>query len=291
VRQLAEARLREAVAIPAKAERYARISAIEQEVTERFRGEYRRERVVLDSLEAVEQRQAGLRGLVADVAEALHDLRSHLVRERILGEGIRIDGRRNTDIRQIACQVRAVPRAHGAALFTRGETQALVYTTLGSSGDAQTIDALTGRSSKHFMLHYNFPPFSVGETRPLRGPSRRDVGHGNLAERAIQAVLPDQEEFPYTVRVVSEVLESNGSSSMATVCGATLSLMDAGVGLKAPVAGIAMGLIQGDGRHGSSRTSSATRTTSATWTSRSPEPARASPPCRWTSRSRASTGG
>jgi len=249
VRQLAEARLQEAVAIPAKAERYARISAIEQEVTERFRSEYRRERVVLDSLEAVEQRQAGLRSLVADAADALHDLRSQLVRERILGEGIRIDGRRATEIRQIACQVRAVPRAHGAALFTRGETQALVYTTLGSSGDAQTIDALTGRSSKHFMLHYNFPPFSVGETRPLRGPSRRDVGHGNLAERAIQAVLPDQEEFPYTVRVVSEVLESNGSSSMATVCGATLSLMDAGVGLKAPVAGIAMGLIQGDGRH------------------------------------------
>jgi polyribonucleotide nucleotidyltransferase len=216
---------------------------------DRFSGEYRKEKVALDSLEAVEERRAGLRRLVGDVKDTLHDLRSQLVRERILGEGIRIDGRSGADIRPIACEVRAVPRAHGAALFTRGETQALVYTTLGSSGDAQTIDALTERSSKRFMLHYNFPPFSVGEARFLRGPSRRDVGHGNLAERAIQAVLPSQEDFPYTVRVVSEVLESNGSSSMATVCGATLSLMDAGVDLKAPVAGIAMGLIEDGERH------------------------------------------
>ena len=249
VRQAAEADLREAVAIRTKAERYTRIAAVEQAVADQWRGEYRKEKVALDSLEAVEERQAGLRKLVADVKGSLHDLRSQLVRERILGDRIRIDGRSPREVRQIACEVRAVPRAHGAALFTRGETQALVYTTLGSSGDAQTIDALTERSSKHFMLHYNFPPFSVGEARFLRGPSRRDVGHGNLAERAIQAVLPPQEEFPYTVRVVSEVLESNGSSSMATVCGATLSLMDAGVALKAPVAGIAMGLIQDGERH------------------------------------------
>jgi polyribonucleotide nucleotidyltransferase len=249
VRQAAEADLREAVAIRAKAERYTRIAAVEQALADQWRGEYRKEKVALDSLEAVEERQAGLRKLVADVKGSLHDLRSQLVRERILGDRIRIDGRSSREVRKIACEVRAVPRAHGAALFTRGETQALVYTTLGSSGDAQTIDALTGRSSKHFMLHYNFPPFSVGEARFLRGPSRRDVGHGNLAERAIQAVLPPQEEFPYTVRVVSEVLESNGSSSMATVCGATLSLMDAGVALKAPVAGIAMGLIQDGERH------------------------------------------
>jgi polyribonucleotide nucleotidyltransferase len=249
VRQAAEADLREAVAIRAKAERYTRIAAVEQALADQWRGEYRKEKVALDSLEAVEERQAGLRKLVADVKGSLHDLRSQLVRERILGERIRIDGRSSREVRQIACEVRAVPRAHGAALFTRGETQALVYTTLGSSGDAQTIDALTGRSSKHFMLHYNFPPFSVGEARFLRGPSRRDVGHGNLAERAIQAVLPPQEEFPYTVRVVSEVLESNGSSSMATVCGATLSLMDAGVELRAPVAGIAMGLIEDGERH------------------------------------------
>jgi polyribonucleotide nucleotidyltransferase len=249
VREAAEADLREAVTIPTKAERYSRIAAVEREVVERFRSEYRKEKAVLDSLEAVEERQAGLRKLVADAKGSLHDLRSKLVRDRILGEGVRIDGRSTRDVRQIACEVRAVPRAHGAALFTRGETQALVYTTLGSSGDAQTIDALTARTSKHFMLHYNFPPFSVGEAKFLRGPSRRDVGHGNLAERAIQAVLPDQEEFPYTVRVVSEVLESNGSSSMATVCGATLSLMDAGVTLKAPVAGIAMGLIEDGERH------------------------------------------
>ncbi len=249
VREAAETELREAVAIPTKAERYSKIAAVEGEVVERLRSEYRREKAVLDSLEAVEERQAGLRKLVSDTKGSLHDLRSKLMRERILGEGIRIDGRSSTDVRPIACEVRAVPRAHGAALFTRGETQALVYTTLGSSGDAQTIDALTERTSKHFMLHYNFPPFSVGEARFLRGPSRRDVGHGNLAERAIQAVLPSQEEFPYTVRVVSEVLESNGSSSMATVCGATLSLMDAGVSLKAPVAGIAMGLIEDGERH------------------------------------------
>jgi polyribonucleotide nucleotidyltransferase len=249
VRETAETDLREAVAIRTKAERYSRIAAVEREVVERFRAEYRKEKAILDSLEAVEERQAGLRKLVTDTKGSLHDLRSKLVRDRILGEGIRIDGRSTRDVRQIACEVRAVPRAHGAALFTRGETQALVYTTLGSSGDAQTIDSLTGRSSKHFMLHYNFPPFSVGEAKFLRGPSRRDVGHGNLAERAIQAVLPDQEEFPYTVRVVSEVLESNGSSSMATVCGATLSMMDAGVALKAPVAGIAMGLIEDGERH------------------------------------------
>jgi polyribonucleotide nucleotidyltransferase len=182
------------------------------------------------------------------VKSELHDLRSDLVRERLLTDGVRIDGRSPTDIRPIACEVRAVPRAHGAALFTRGETQALVYTTLGSPGDAQTIDAMTERSYKTFLLHYNFPPFSVGEARMLRGPSRRDVGHGNLAERAIQAVLPAEENFPYTVRVVSEVLESNGSSSMATVCGATLSLLDAGVELEAPVAGIAMGLIEAGDR-------------------------------------------
>jgi polyribonucleotide nucleotidyltransferase len=140
--------------------------------------------------------------------------------------------------------VRPLPRPHGVALFTRGEPQALVYTTLGGKADQQTIDGLSERASKRFYLHYNFPPFSVGEARPLRGPGRREVGHGNLAERAIQSVLPPLESFPYTIRIVSETLESNGSSSMATVCGATLSLMDAGVPIEAPVAGIAMGLIE-----------------------------------------------
>jgi polyribonucleotide nucleotidyltransferase len=162
----------------------------------------------------------------------------------VLTERRRIDGRATDEIRKIASEISVVPRAHGTGLFTRGETQALVYTTLGSSGDQQTIDALTERYEKRFLLHYNFPPFSVGEARFLRGPGRREVGHGTLAERALTPVLPDHEDFPYTVRIVAEVLESNGSSSMATVCGGTLSLLDAGVRIKAPVAGIAMGLIQ-----------------------------------------------
>ena len=166
------------------------------------------------------------------------------MRERILDEGERIDGRTPTEIRPIACEVRALPRPHGVALFTRGETQALVFTTLGGQSDEQTIDALTARTSKRFFLHYNFPPFSVGEARMLRGPGRREVGHGDLAERALAQVLPTSRSFPYTIRIVSETLESNGSSSMATVCGGTLSLMDAGVPLMAPVAGIAMGLIE-----------------------------------------------
>ena len=158
-----------------------------------------------------------------------------------------IDGRRSDQIRPIACETRPYPRPHGIALFTRGETQALVTATLGSGFDEQTIDGMAGRWKKTFMLHYNLPPFSVGEARPLRGPGRREVGHGALAERAIVPVLPDHEEFPYTIRVVSETLESNGSSSMATICGGVLALLDAGVPLKAPVAGIAMGLIT-DGR-------------------------------------------
>jgi polyribonucleotide nucleotidyltransferase len=249
VKTAAEARLREAISIRTKAERYTAIAAVEKEVTASFVDAYRKEPVALGSLEAVEARQKGLRQLGGATRDALHDLRSALMRERILTDGVRIDGRGTRDIRQIACEVRPLPRAHGVALFTRGETQALVYTTLGSSDDAQTIDALHARTEKHFLLHYNFPPFSVGEVRPLRGPSRRDIGHGNLAERALASVLPERDDFPYTIRVVSEVLESNGSSSMATICGGTLALMDAGVPLRAPVAGIAMGLIEEEGRH------------------------------------------
>jgi polyribonucleotide nucleotidyltransferase len=167
----------------------------------------------------------------------------HVVREYVLGEKRRIDGRDSKTIRPIMTEVGLLPRVHGSALFQRGETQAVVTTTLGTSADEQKIDALTGERWKRFMLHYNFPPFSTGETKPLRGPGRREVGHGALAERAIIRMLPEQEKFPYTVRIVSETLESNGSSSMAAVCGGTLSLMDAGVPIKAPVAGIAMGLI------------------------------------------------
>ena len=170
-----------------------------------------------------------------------------LARRLILETKKRIDGRSFSDIRDISCEVGILPRTHGSALFTRGETQVLAVVTFGTSEDEQKINSLTGEIYKSFMLHYNFPPFCVGEVSPLRSPSRREVGHGALAERAILPILPSNEKFPYTIRIVSEVLESNGSSSMATVCGSTLSLMDAGVPIKAPVAGIAMGLIlEGD---------------------------------------------
>ncbi|MCE9625769.1 MAG: polyribonucleotide nucleotidyltransferase, partial [Deltaproteobacteria bacterium] len=171
-------------------------------------------------------------------------LEGEILRNQIATEKKRIDGRGLAEVRPITIEIGILPRAHGSALFTRGETQALVTTTLGTSDDVQIIDTLLEKGTKHFMLHYNFPPFSVGETKPLRSPGRREVGHGALAERSVTKVLPDEETFPYVIRIVSEILESNGSSSMATVCGASLSMMDAGVPLAAPVAGIAMGLIQ-----------------------------------------------
>lgn len=161
----------------------------------------------------------------------------------VLKEKTRIGGRTFNEVRPISCEVAVLPRVHGSALFTRGETQALAVTTLGTSSDEQRIDSLNGETFKSFMLHYNFPPYSVGEARMLRGPGRREIGHGALAERALQPILPSSEDFPYTIRLVSEILESNGSSSMATVCGSSLSLMDAGVPIKSHVAGVAMGLI------------------------------------------------
>ncbi len=166
------------------------------------------------------------------------------MRRSIIEESKRIDGRGLTDIRPITCEVGVLPRTHGSALFTRGQTQALCVTTLGISGDEEEIKDLEGKRTKRFMLHYNFPPFSVGEVAPIRGPGRREIGHGALAERALASVIPDENEFPYTIRVVSEILESNASSSMASVCGATLALMDAGVPIKQPVAGVGMGLIK-----------------------------------------------
>jgi len=178
------------------------------------------------------------------VATELHDLEYRLVRDFILDGKPRIDGRDLTTVRPITIEVGALPRTHGSAIFTRGETQALVTVTLGTGRDAQIIDALAGERREPFMLHYNFPPFSVGETGFMGSPKRREIGHGNLARRGINAVMPDLQEFPYVLRVVSEVLESNGSSSMATVCGTSLALMDAGVTLKAPVAGVAMGLVK-----------------------------------------------
>lgn len=178
------------------------------------------------------------------VNRAFHDLEKTIFRNLIINEHIRADGRKLDEIRSLASEVAVLPCTHGSALFTRGETQGLVVTTLGTAGDEQTIDTLESASSKHFFLHYNFPPFSVGETGRMGSPGRRELGHGALAERAIAAVLPSKADFPYTIRLVSEILESNGSSSMASVCGGTLSLMDAGVPITAPVAGIAMGLIK-----------------------------------------------
>ncbi len=172
------------------------------------------------------------------------ELERKVTRAYMLREGKRIDGRRFDEVRPIWCEVSALPRTHGSAFFTRGETQVLAVTTLGSTEDEQRIESLAGMSFKRFMLHYNFPPYSVGEAKKLRGPGRREIGHGALAERVVSAVLPSAEVFPYTIRVVSDVQESNGSSSMATVCGAALSLMDAGVPISAPVAGIAMGLVK-----------------------------------------------
>ncbi len=181
---------------------------------------------------------------VNDLGEIFENQLSAAIRQQIYQQRVRIGGRAVDEVRQISCEVGLLPRVHGSALFTRGETQALVTGTLGTSSDEQRIDSLLGESFKRFMLHYNFPPYSVGEARFLRGPGRREIGHGTLAERALTPVLPSAEEFPYTIRVVSDILESNGSSSMATVCGGSLALMDGGVPLKAPVAGIAMGLVK-----------------------------------------------
>ncbi|MDA8401575.1 MAG: polyribonucleotide nucleotidyltransferase [Deltaproteobacteria bacterium] len=183
-------------------------------------------------------------GQEAAISHIFESIQKDILRSNIINDGLRIDGRGLRDIRPISCSVGELPMAHGSAVFTRGETQALVVATLGTKFDEQIIDAPEKESTKKFMLHYNFPPFSVGEVAPLRSPGRREIGHGSLGEKALRYVIPSAEEFPYTIRLVSEILESNGSSSQATICGGTLSLMDAGVPIKAPVAGIAMGLIK-----------------------------------------------
>jgi polyribonucleotide nucleotidyltransferase len=228
VDELAMAELQQAMEITEKLERYKRLAEIRSETvtqaTAEFPGKEKHAKAAFDAL-----KRKYFRNLVIE-------------RER------RIDGRGLKDIRPITCEVEVLPRTHGSALFTRGETQALVVATLGTASDEQRVDALLGEHYKKFMLHYNFPPFSVGEVKFLRGPGRREIGHGNLAERALVPVLPVEESFPYTIRIVSEILESNGSTSMATVCGGSLSLMDAGVPVSAPVAGIAMGLIK-EGEH------------------------------------------
>lgn len=204
----------------------------------------RRSRKSALKAKVLEELAAEAEGRGKEIAAIMEELEKEIVRKMMVEEKRRIDGRAFDEIRQIEIEVGVLPRVHGSALFRRGETQALVITTLGSSSDEQKIETLGGETFKPFMLHYNFHPFSVGEVRPLRGPGRREIGHGALAERAIKPVLPNNSDFPYTIRVVSEILESNGSSSMASVCGASLSLMDAGVTVKDPVAGIAMGLVK-----------------------------------------------
>lgn len=182
--------------------------------------------------------------LAPDICTGLHEVEKKQVRKMVLDDNIRIDGRSFKEIRPIACEVSVLPRTHGSSLFTRGQTQSMAITTLGTGEDEQLIEALDGEKKKSFMLHYNFPSFSVGETRPVRSPGRREIGHGALAEKALLAVMPTKEKFPYTIRVVSEILESNGSSSMASVCAATLSLMDAGVPIRDAVGGVALGLVK-----------------------------------------------
>jgi polyribonucleotide nucleotidyltransferase len=229
VKEVSEEKLMAALSIPAKQDRYAELDKIKKELVEELLPEF-------------EEREKEIKNIFGD-------LKYDIIRETVLNEKLRVDGRGPKDIREITCDVGPLPRTHGSALFTRGETQAMVVTTLGTSEDEQKIDALSGWEYKSFMLHYNFPPFCVGEVKFLRGPGRREIGHGSLAERAVSKVLPVDGEFPYTIRVVSDILESNGSSSMATVCGASLSLMDAAVPVKAHVAGIAMGLIKEGDRY------------------------------------------
>lgn len=220
-------RINESIRIRGKQERGLALEAIMDEAVEAFAEEY-------------PEKEAYIKNRVEDIEK-------RVLREMILSEEIRSDSRGYSEIRPITCEVGVLPRAHASSLFTRGETQSLVALTLGTTRDEQMLDTIEGEDWKRFMLHYNFPSFSVGEVGPFRGPGRREIGHGALAERALKAVIPSEEEFPYTIRIVSDILESNGSSSMATVCGGSLALMDAGVPIRRPVAGIAMGMIvEGD---------------------------------------------
>jgi polyribonucleotide nucleotidyltransferase len=244
IEEMALERIRDASRVVEKKKRYAMYDEVQAEVSGGLLEEYGSRPLELTTLVAVQEALSGERTLAKDIKEILHDIRSDVMRQRIVEEQTRIDGRAPTDIRDITCEVGVFERVHGTAVFTRGETQALATVTLGGGADEQTVDGLRPRRREKFMLHYNFPPYCTGETKPLRGPNRREIGHGALAKRALDAVIPSEDETLYTIRVVSEVFESNGSSSMATVCGGTLALMDAGIPIKAPVAGIAMGLIQ-----------------------------------------------
>ncbi|MCB2147017.1 MAG: polyribonucleotide nucleotidyltransferase [Deltaproteobacteria bacterium] len=224
LREKASAPLHEALIIPEKMKRYEAVRTVKSQIVESL-GE-----------EMADRRE--------EISAVLGDLQKQICRDMILKEGRRIDNRRFDEIRPITCEVGVLPRPHGSALFTRGETQVLGILTLGAGGDEQRVETLSGEENRPFMLHYNFPPYSVGEVKRVGSPSRRDIGHGGLSTRAIERVLPDKEDFDYTIRIVSEVLESNGSSSMGTVCSGILAMMDGGVPIKAPVSGIAMGLVK-----------------------------------------------
>lgn len=226
VKKLAEGKIVEALNQKDKHTRIQAVERVKQEVAEKL--------------------LADMPDNAKDIHAILGDVEYHQLRNQVLSSGLRVDGRKPNEVRQITIDTSLLPRAHGSALFTRGQTQALVSATLGTAKDAQRLDSIkeAGEVTRSFMLHYNFPPFSTGEVRPMRGTSRREIGHGNLAERALQGVLPAFEEFPYTIRIVSDVLESNGSSSMASVCGGSLALFDAGVPIRSAVAGVAMGLIK-----------------------------------------------
>ncbi len=235
VEEFLSPKIKEALGIKDKLKRYSAVDVAKAEAQAKF----------VDTIESSEQKALCAKDLGAIVGSLKYDLARNLV----LDTGVRIDGRSSKDIRQVTCEVELLPRAHGSALFTRGETQVLGTVTLGTGSDEQYIDALYGTIKKSFMLHYNFPPFCVGETGRMGGQSRREIGHGFLAERSLEAVMPSQEDFPYVTRIVGEVLESNGSSSMGTVCAGTMALLDAGVPIKGNVAGIAMGLITDGDRY------------------------------------------
>ncbi len=224
LREKASAPLHEVLIIPEKMKRYEAVRKVKSQI-----------------VESLGEEMADRRG---EISAILGDLQKQICRDMILKEGRRIDNRRFDEIRPITCEVGVLPRPHGSALFTRGETQVLGILTLGAGGDEQRVETLSGEENRPFMLHYNFPPYSVGEVKRVGSPSRRDIGHGGLSTRAIERVLPDKEDFDYTIRIVSEVLESNGSSSMGTVCSGILAMMDGGVPIKAPVSGIAMGLVK-----------------------------------------------
>jgi polyribonucleotide nucleotidyltransferase len=217
-------RLRQAIRIPGKEQRQEEVDRIRDEAIGALKERFAEQEIYIGKL--------------------LHEIERDELRNMVLSEGVRADGRGPDDIRPITIEVGVLPRTHGSCLFTRGETQAMAVATLGTKSDEQRVEELEGQSWKSYMLHYNFPPFSVGEVRPIRGPGRREIGHGALAERAIEPIIPADTSFPYTIRIVSDILESNGSSSMATVCAGSMALMDAGCPVKAPVAGIAMGLIK-----------------------------------------------